>query len=182
MTGIPINVRCVLGEAQTTVNHPGMICRPLPPGRLDGNEKGRQGGKRPTKLGRVGEELNVRWERFPTQPNICTGDRSTYSTSRKFRWQVSSKAWFKHKDFLASYIFNNKKTKMLEFKGLNLFFSILITILDSNSFQCNVTYTQCSSVPSRKKFSSHGTRKCLRVFSKDSLSKQWPFFFYPTRK
>lgn len=46
MTVIPINVRCVLGEAQTTVNHPGMICRPLPPGRLDGNEKGRQGGKK----------------------------------------------------------------------------------------------------------------------------------------
>jgi len=66
MAGIPINVQCVLGAAKTTINHTDGTCCPLPPGRLDGNEKGGPGGKswpgKPKNMGKVDEALNLLWD------------------------------------------------------------------------------------------------------------------------
>lgn len=80
MVGIPINVRSVLGAAETAINHPPwfVVC-------LHGTEKGRQGGKSWTENPRNRERLTRHKtcgrERLPTEPSICTGDRRTYSTS-----------------------------------------------------------------------------------------------------
>lgn len=65
-----------------------MICCLLAPGRLNGTEKGRQGGKKwtkkPAELGKVDGALKLRWERLPTEPNICTQtDRCAFIGPKK---------------------------------------------------------------------------------------------------